>query len=145
MKMARASLKEAEAAVRLANVLEAVAKNHYPPAYDESNNVIDDEAEPIFFDADDVDHLRAFHDRVMDCLDGGLFRVTFGMLVLLDPKNEVVDPDEDALELHPKHVRAEEQRDELLKALKEVVRISDRKHDAWDAAKAAIAKAEQRP
>lgn len=30
---------------------------------------------------------------------------------------------------------------ELLAALEEVVRISDRKHDAWDAAHAAIAKA----
>lgn len=33
---------------------------------------------------------------------------------------------------------------ELLAALNEVVRISDRKHDAWDAARAAIAKAEGR-
>ena len=30
---------------------------------------------------------------------------------------------------------------DLLAALEEVVRISDRKHDAWDAAKAAIKKA----
>ena len=30
---------------------------------------------------------------------------------------------------------------ELVKAAEEVIRISDRKHDAWDAAKAAIAKA----
>lgn len=30
---------------------------------------------------------------------------------------------------------------DLLEALREVVRISDRKHDAWDAAKIAIAKA----
>jgi hypothetical protein len=30
---------------------------------------------------------------------------------------------------------------ELLEALEAVVAISDRKHDAWDAAKAAIAKA----
>ena len=33
------------------------------------------------------------------------------------------------------------QRDELLAALQAVVAISDRKHDAWDAAKAAIDKA----
>jgi len=33
---------------------------------------------------------------------------------------------------------------ELLQALKEMVAISDRKHDAWDAAHAAIAKAEGR-
>ena len=31
---------------------------------------------------------------------------------------------------------------ELLEALREVVALSDRKHDAWDKAKAAIAKAE---
>lgn len=31
---------------------------------------------------------------------------------------------------------------ELLEALKEIVAISDRKHDAWDRAKAAIAKAQ---
>jgi hypothetical protein len=36
------------------------------------------------------------------------------------------------------------ERDELLDALKEVVRISDRKHDAWDKAKAAMARAEGR-
>ena len=33
---------------------------------------------------------------------------------------------------------------ELLSALKAVIAISDRKHDAWDAARAAIAKAEGR-
>lgn len=32
---------------------------------------------------------------------------------------------------------------ELLEALKEVVAISDRKHNAWDRAKQAIAKAEK--
>lgn len=36
-----------------------------------------------------------------------------------------------------KHIQ---ERDELLAALEEVVRISDRKHDAWDRAKAAIDK-----
>ena len=33
----------------------------------------------------------------------------------------------------------EKQRNQLLAALEEVIRISDRKHDAWDNAKAAIA------
>jgi hypothetical protein len=37
------------------------------------------------------------------------------------------------------------QRDELLSALEEVVRISDRKHDAWDRAHAAIAAAKGTP
>lgn len=37
--------------------------------------------------------------------------------------------------------RLEKQRNELLEALEEVVAISDRKHNAWDKAKTAIAKA----
>lgn len=41
------------------------------------------------------------------------------------------------LNKQPTHAAAPD----LLAALEEVVRISDRKHDAWDAAKAAIKKA----
>lgn len=40
---------------------------------------------------------------------------------------------------HVQHLQA--QRDELLAAFEEVLRISDRKHDAWDRAHAAIAAA----
>ena len=43
--------------------------------------------------------------------------------------------------IHP-DARLIEAAPDLLAALKAVVRISDRKHDAWDAAHAAIAKAE---
>lgn len=32
---------------------------------------------------------------------------------------------------------------ELISAMEEVLRISDRKHDAWDAAKAAIARSKE--
>jgi hypothetical protein len=39
-------------------------------------------------------------------------------------------------------IELETQVKEILEALKRVVAISDRKHDAWDEAKAAIAKAE---
>ena len=43
---------------------------------------------------------------------------------------------------HEKRLGIEQQRDELLAALKEVVALSDRKHDAWDVARAVIAKVE---
>jgi hypothetical protein len=33
-------------------------------------------------------------------------RVVFGMAVVLDPRNEVVDPDADTLEIHPKYAAA---------------------------------------
>ncbi|MNF01024.1 hypothetical protein D3C80_1999510 [compost metagenome] len=32
---------------------------------------------------------------------GSMFRVTFGMEVVLDPRNELLDPNADTLELHP--------------------------------------------
>lgn len=43
----------------------------------------------------------------------------------------------------PEAAELERQRDALLAALEEVVRISDRKHDAWDRAKEAIAEAKR--
>jgi SMC interacting uncharacterized protein involved in chromosome segregation len=39
--------------------------------------------------------------------------------------------------------RLREQNKALLEALKEVIKISDRKHEAWDKAKAAIARCEK--
>lgn len=39
------------------------------------------------------------------------------------------------------YLNLREQRNELLEALEEVIAISDRKHDVWDKAKQAIAKA----
>ena len=44
-------------------------------------------------------------------------------------------------ELEKENEALRQQRDELLEALEEVIAISNRKHDAWDKAKAAIAKA----
>jgi hypothetical protein len=37
---------------------------------------------------------------------GSLFRVVFGMAVVLDPRNELLDPDADTIERHPKIVEA---------------------------------------
>lgn len=102
MKMGKASQEEVDAAMRLANVLEGVAKGEYPSAFDKDGEWINNEDEPNFFDENDPEHLRAFYDRTMACLTGGLFRVVGGMLVLLDPTNEVVDPDKSYLDLHPK-------------------------------------------
>jgi len=102
MKMAKASKQDIDAAVDLAGVLGNVDKGYYPAAPDS-----DDPDEPTFFDADDPEHLRAFYDRVKGCLDaapGGLFRVVWGSHTLL--RNDLVDPDLDHLELHPRITEA---------------------------------------
>lgn len=101
MKMARASEADIEAALELSGILENVEKGWYPSRED------DPEDTPTFFDQDDPEHLKIFYDRVMDVVEkGGLFRVVFGMAVVLDPRNELLDPDADTIEKHPKIVAA---------------------------------------
>lgn len=102
MKMARASEADLEAALDLSGILENVEKGYYPSREDSGSDY-----DPTFFDEGDPEHLQFFYDRVMECVrKGSIFRVTFGMAVLLDPRNELLDPDADSLERHPKIVAA---------------------------------------
>lgn len=103
MQMAKATERDLKASLDLAGVLEDIEEGHYPrnPAKAVSENG----EEPTFFDQDDPKHLRALFDRLKFCLDaspGGLFRVAFGMSTVLDPSNEIVDPNVDHLALHPR-------------------------------------------
>lgn len=103
MKMAKAGKEEVEAALRLANILEGVARGEYPMEVDKDGNWVEHEDEPNWFEENDRDHLRVFYERTMACVTGGLFRVVGGMMVLIDPRNEIIDPDKDYLDLHPKY------------------------------------------
>jgi len=97
MKMAKASADDVNAATDVAGVLENLCKGYYPSKPDA------DDDDPMFFDPDDREHLRAFYDRVMSIVKpapGSLFRVAGGMHTIL--ANDVVDPDQDVLELHPR-------------------------------------------
>lgn len=41
--------------------------------------------------------------KLIDIARGGsMMRATFGMAILLDPRNEIMDPNSDCLDLHPK-------------------------------------------
>lgn len=52
--------------------------------------------------ADDAEHCkRMIEYLIMLSRRASLFRVTFGMAILLDPRNRLVDPDADTLEHHP--------------------------------------------
>lgn len=98
MKMARASEQDLEAALTVSRIIEELEKGYMPG---------DDNAEETeFFDQDDPEHSKRALDAILSAAQqGSIFRVTFGMAVVLDPRNKVLDPDADTLELHPDLVR----------------------------------------
>ena len=99
MKMAKASQRDLDAAMELYQFLQAAGDGRGP------EDVVDEFGYKGYDDllerqAPDVEFMVRAHER------GGLFRVVWGMQVLLDPRNEIVDPALDYLEHHPKHADA---------------------------------------
>lgn len=101
MRMAKASDKEVEQAIILAGVIEDAESGQFPRTIDGEFN----EDDPHYFNEDDPAHLKAFFERVTG-LSRGLFRVTFGFSTLMNPQNELVDPDLDHLAMHPRLITA---------------------------------------
>lgn len=135
MKMAKASERDIDMALELSRTIEDLMKGYFP----------DDGDDALMFDPQDpYDCIKAIDLLFEIACRGSLFRVVFGMAVVLDPRNEVVDPDADHLELHPKHKKALEQRDELLAAAKQALDecVDLISTPAGDALKVAIAKVE---
>lgn len=101
MKMAKASAKDIDAAGDLMSILDQADRGDYPGNQDGA---------PDYFDKDDKDHLRAFYDAVMGTINkspGYPGRVIGGMCyVIMWDKNEIIDPDSDVLDLHPKIIKA---------------------------------------
>lgn len=99
MKMAKASKADMEMALQLCSALEAVDRRFFP----EGCAGVDD---PEDFDIDDDEHcgriLRYIHGLMQA---GSIIRVIWGMYVVMDPSNEIVDPDATTLELHPSIVQ----------------------------------------
>jgi hypothetical protein len=104
--MAKASERDLEAAMELCNALDALTGRWgatMPDKIAKPEGTSDTE----YFDPCDseqcirvVAYLRELADRA------SLMRVVFGMTVLLDPRNKIVDPDADTLEHHPETVAA---------------------------------------
>ncbi len=137
MKMAKASEADLKMAMELTSALESLMDYGTMP----SDAASDD---PDEFDIDSPrDCQRALQELFDIANRGSLVRVVWGMAVLLDPKNEIVDPACDVLERHPKYAASPD----LLEALIDVLRVNETDVDApeWAAAmlksRAAIAKA----
>ena len=101
MKMAKATKNDINAAMLLLGMMNDVFEiDQYPRGLDGEFS----EDDPDYFDEDNDDHLRAFYRRLREVFrqqPGGMNRVIFGMEVLLNPKNRIVDPDQDVLAFHP--------------------------------------------
>lgn len=100
MKMAKASTADMEMALKLCSALEAMDRRFFPDGAEGDND-------PEDFDSSDDAHCGQALRHVLDILQGGsIGRVIWGMYVMLDPANKVVDPDADTLEDHPETVAA---------------------------------------
>jgi hypothetical protein len=104
MKMAKASEADLEMAMELSNALESLA-GRWGATMPEKIARLDEGDEVEGFSIDDEKQCR----RVVEYLIGltrsaSLSRVTFGMTVLLDPRNKIVDPNADTLERYPAEV-----------------------------------------
>ncbi|MCY1509390.1 hypothetical protein D9M68_437310 [compost metagenome] len=95
MKMARASEQDLECAQQVASFLESLIKGFVPEC-------VTGDGEDEWFNLDDHDQCQRVLEKLIDIAQqGSMFRVTFGMEVVLDPRNELLDPNADTLELHP--------------------------------------------
>ncbi len=99
MKMAKASDDDISLSIEIASIVDDLEKGHRPW------RVFGEDDDKLWLDMDSVEDLRAVVEKIREIASrGSLFRVVFGMGVLLDPKNEVVDPDAYYLDIHPKFI-----------------------------------------
>lgn len=99
MKMAKASEEDIGMTLELLRSLEDLEKGYLP-----SGLSGDEELPARYYEEEDGDHVVQHLLSILR--KGSAFRVAFGMAVMLDPRNEVVDPDADCLEMHPKFADA---------------------------------------
>lgn len=91
MKMAKASKEDLDAAMDLRDAFECIEGGCDPENEEHEFNIEDrDDCQRA------LKHMLGIYQR------GSLMRVVFGMSVLLDPRNQIVDPDLPHLQLHPR-------------------------------------------
>jgi hypothetical protein len=106
MRMAKASEADLSMAMEIGGALDALGHRFLPCMPQAIEKLTDDEDSERFDRDDDAQCGRALR-YVLDVADrGSLMRVIWGMAVLLDPANKIVDPSSDTLEHHPDTVAA---------------------------------------
>ena len=107
MKMAKASQADLDMAMELTAAIDALT-GHWPtlPAGLCSD---DDDSSQDRFDCDDDRQCGTVLRHLLEIAErASLMRVVFGMVVMLDPRNKMVDPDADTLERYPDIIAEQE-------------------------------------
>lgn len=100
MKMAKASEADLNMAMDLAGALDSLS-HRWVPSFPQGCGDTDPDADADF-DRDDDAHCGRALRYLLDLSDrASLMRVVFGAAVMLDPKNQCVDPNADTIEHHP--------------------------------------------
>jgi hypothetical protein len=99
MKMAKASNDDLVMAIDLANMLETLGSRLCPFM---PSDIAQNDGEEHFDRDDDEQCGRALRALLEIADRASLHRVVIGASVMLDPRNELVDPDADTIEHHPK-------------------------------------------
>lgn len=127
MKMAKATSEDMDAAVQVSQIIESLERGFMPDCLDES-----DDGDCSRFSVDNPDQCRKVVEKLIGIgKSASLFRATFGMLVLTDPDNEIIDPAAGTLEVHPKIAKALAMHEPLLGSLKDCVaalKIAEMEH-----------------
>lgn len=112
MKMAKASEADISMAMTMANILDDIERGYFP-----TKLASDPESEDTeWLDTTDREQYGRLIDGLKRVLNlGSIFRVIWGMAVVCDPSNELLDPTSDVLAVHPKLTLALEQRDDAVK------------------------------
>lgn len=112
MKMAKASEADISMAMTMANILDDIERGYFPTKL--ASNPESEETEWLeTASCEQYERLIYGMKRVLN--QGSIFRVIWGMAVVCDPSNELLDPTSDVLAVHPKLTQALEQRDDAVK------------------------------
>lgn len=106
MKMAKASEADLQMAMELCGAIDLLGHRFFPCMPEAIEELTGDGDSERLDCHDDTQCGRALR-HILDLAGrGSLMRVIWGMAVLLDPKNKIVDPASDTLEHHPDTVAA---------------------------------------
>lgn len=104
VRMAKADKSDMEAAYNLMHILEAIQRGWRPSI--ESD---EDESAPEIFDVENIEHHQHLYQMLEELVEkhpGFMGRVVGGLSTLLHEKNQIVDPNDDCIGLHPRIVGA---------------------------------------
>lgn len=135
MKMAKASEADLDMAMELCGAMDALTSN-WPTL---PTKLCSDPDKDDSFDRDDDGQCGEVLRYLLSVADrASLMRVVFGCAVMLDPRNELVDPEADTIEHHPRvaalHARVAELEAALQRLAQVAVWDDDTDRDEFDAA-----------